>query len=126
MIFSEPEKKGAILPTGWLAPLYTTTFEMMIRDRLSQLNPEALVRTIRTQPVLFVARQGGQYAPVQDVIALATNVGGHREVMVAADGGAGRLVEQRACEFLVRATHWKGPKARGIETIEQFLKKQVK
>ncbi|HVT79884.1 MAG TPA: alpha/beta fold hydrolase, partial [Phycisphaerae bacterium] len=71
-IFSRPPAgagawaaNGGRLPTQWLAPLYTLAFEIAIRDRLEQLNPEAVVRSIHTQPALFIARQGEEYAPVQ-------------------------------------------------------------
>jgi len=70
------------LPTQWLAPLYTMTFEIAVRDQLNQMNPEAIVRNIRTQPVMFVARSGPEYAPVADVMTLAADVAGTHEVIV--------------------------------------------
>ena len=50
-IFSHPVKNGAALPAGWLAPLYTIAFEVSIRDRLSELDPETVVT-----PGIFVKR----------------------------------------------------------------------
>jgi acetyl esterase/lipase len=87
-IFSRPPdgtawaSRGGRMPTQWLAPLYTMAFEIGVRDRLSQLDPDAVVKSIHTQPVLFIARTGAEFAPVQDVLALATNAGGKHDVFI--------------------------------------------
>jgi pimeloyl-ACP methyl ester carboxylesterase len=120
-IFSRPtQAHGGSLPTQWLAPLYTVAFEIAVRDRLNQLDPETVVRSIHTQPVLFVARSGPDYAPVQDVLTLATNAGSRHEVIPATGDW-----ESRLRVFLIKATNWKGPKARGAEQIENLLKNSV-
>jgi pimeloyl-ACP methyl ester carboxylesterase len=128
-IFSQlPAKEGSThgghMPTQWLAPLYTMVFEISVRDRLSQLDPEAMIRSIHMQPVLFIARKGPDYLPVQDVMTLATNTGSRHEVYIdnaATPGGA----VTRTAQFLVKATGWQGPKLHASEEIQQLLKNQV-
>jgi pimeloyl-ACP methyl ester carboxylesterase len=121
-IFSRPSPllNGSRLPAEWLAPLYTLAFEIGVRDRLSQLDTDTVVRNIHTQPVLFVARSGPDYSPVQDVLALATSAGGKHEVIM--ENGEW---ERKVCAFLVTTTQWRGPKSRGIEQIENLLKNKV-
>jgi pimeloyl-ACP methyl ester carboxylesterase len=116
--------QGGKLPTEWLAPLYTVTFEIAVRDRLSQLDPEAMIRGIHTQPVLFIARTGAEYVSVQDVLTLATNVGGRHEVYINNANVPGDAVA-RTAQFLVKVTGWKGPKLHGSEEIQELLKNQV-
>ncbi len=115
---------SAKLPTQWLAPLYTVAFEVAVRDRLNQLDPETVIRSIHTQPVLFIAREGTDYAPVQDVMALATVAGSHHEVIT---GGAANTDEwqHKICEFLIKSTAWKGAKAHGVEQIQELMKNKV-
>jgi pimeloyl-ACP methyl ester carboxylesterase len=125
-IFSRPSPTAGSLPIGWLGPLYTVAFEVAVRDRLSQLDPELVVRNIHSQPVLFIARQGAPYAPVPDVLSLATSVGSRHEVVVAPDTTDNRDVEQKVAAFLTHATNWKAPKVRGTEAIEKLLEKRVK
>ncbi len=115
---------GGRLPTQWLAPLYTITFEIAVRDRLSQLDPNRVVRGIHTQPVLFIARQGPEYAPVQEVLTLATNAGSRHEVYID-NPAAGRETERRTVDFLVQATNWKGPKFHGAAEIQELMRSQV-
>lgn len=130
-IFSRPPASagtwaanGGRLPTQWLAPLYSLTFEIAIRDRLQQLDPETVVRSIHTQPVLFVARTGDEYAPVQDILTLATSAGSKHEVFI--DSASARAdTERRMTSFLVRATNWKGPKSHGAQLIQNLLNNQV-
>jgi pimeloyl-ACP methyl ester carboxylesterase len=116
---------GGRMPTQWMAPLYTVTFEIAVRDRLGQLDPEMMVRGIHKQPVLFIARAGAEYAPVQEVLTLATNAGGQHEVVIDSPGNAGNM-ERRTVAFLVKATGWKGPKFRGSEEIQELLNSQVR
>jgi pimeloyl-ACP methyl ester carboxylesterase len=125
-IFTRPSPEVGSLPTGWLAPLYTLAFEIGIRDRLSQLDPDAIVRSIHTQPVLFIARQGPNYAPVPEVLSLATTVGSTHDVLVAADADDTRTVEHKVTAFLTQVTNWKAPRVRGTEAIEKLLEKRVK
>jgi hypothetical protein len=111
------------MPTQWLAPLYTMTFEIAVRDRLEQLNPETVVRGLR-KPVLFIARAGEQYATVQTVMTLAASAGGEHDVFfdnptIKADS------DTRTREFLMKACNWKGPNSRGTDRIEQLLKNKV-
>jgi pimeloyl-ACP methyl ester carboxylesterase len=125
-IFAHPGAHTEALPTGWLAPLYTVAFEITLRDRLTQLDPEALARSIHTQPVLFIARDGPGYSPAPDVMKLASYVGAHHEVIVCEDNAAGQGVEERVRDFLVQSIKWKGPKAQGLESIEKLMEKRVK
>ncbi len=131
-IFSRPPASagqwaanGGRLPTQWLAPLYTLAFEITIRDRLGQLDPETVIRSIHTQPVLFIARAGPEFAPVQDVLTLATNTGSKHEIFID-NPNINDDAERRATLFLIKATNWKGPKARGAEQIQNLLQNQVK
>ena len=117
--------RGGRLPTGWLAPLYAVTFEIAVRDRLSQLDPEAMVRSIHKQPVLFIARTGAEYVPVQAVLALATNAGGRHEVCID-NGSGGEETERRTAAFLVQATGWKGPRGRSSGAVEELLRSEVR
>jgi alpha-beta hydrolase superfamily lysophospholipase len=130
-IFSRPPSDtgnwsatGGRMPTQWLAPLYTMAFEIGVRDRLEQLDPENVIRSIHTQPVLFVARTGPEYASVQDILTLATCAGSKHEVLIdnpnATDNAA-----RRTTLFLVKAANWKGPKAHGAEQIQNLLQNQV-
>jgi hypothetical protein len=125
-IFSRmPETTGGgQLPTQWMAPLYMVAFEISVRDRLSQLNPEAIVRGIHTQPVLFIARNGADYLPVAHVLTLATNAGGRHEVYVDDPHSVGDT-DSRTVDFLVQATGWHGPKLRGSRELEQMMQQQV-
>lgn len=125
-IFARPFA-GSSLSAGWMAPLYTTAFEIMVRERLSQLDPLAVVKSIHTQPVMFVAHAGADYAPVQNVMTLATSVGSHHEVIVEDDaaGGSGK-VDQAVCEFLMKSTKWRGPNMRGVDQIQKLMRNRVK
>jgi uncharacterized protein len=125
-IFSRaPEASGGgQMPTQWMAPLYTITFEIAVRDRLSQLNPEAIVRSIHLQPALFIARNGPDYLPVANVLTLATNAGGRHEVYVDDPNLVGDT-DEKTVDFLVRATGWRGPKLRGSSDVEKLMEKQV-
>jgi pimeloyl-ACP methyl ester carboxylesterase len=131
-VFSHPasdDSKWAtanVLPTKWLAPLYTLTFEIAVRDQLSQLEPQRVLRNIRAQPVLFVARSGDDFAPVQDVLKLSTESGGKHDVIIQKAGVEDDDVNKRITAFLVQATGWKGPKFRGAQQIEELRKNQVK
>lgn len=131
-IFSRPTSdtsawtgSGGRLPTQWLAPLYTTTFEITIRERMSQLDPDIVVRGIHTQPVLFVARIGGEYAPVQDVLTLASNAGSHHEVFVENPLSTSDT-DRRTVQFLIKMTGWKGPKLQLPPEVQELLQNQVK
>jgi uncharacterized protein len=122
---SSTDLSGGWLPTQWLAPLYTFTFEITVRDRLSQLDPDTVVRGLHKQPVLFVARVGREYAPVRAVMTLATNSGGRHEVHVDNPNASGET-ERRTVEFLTQMTGWKGPKYQGTEEVRELLRNQVK
>jgi pimeloyl-ACP methyl ester carboxylesterase len=120
-IFGHPRAStGNAMATQWLAPLYTIAFEIAVRDRLNQLDPETVVRAIHTQPVLFIARTGPDYAPVQEVVTLASQAGGRHEVIPADFNWEGKIVG-----FLNKNLSWKGPKARGTEQIKNLLKSSV-
>ena len=116
--------QGGKLPTEWLAPLYTMAFEIAVRDRLSQLDPDAMVRSIHNQPVLFIARIGPEYLPVQDVLKMATNAGSRHEVCIENPNTPGDSVA-RTAQFLVKVTGWRGPKLHGSEEIQELFKHQV-
>ncbi len=81
----------------------------MVRDRLNQLDPLAVVKSIHTQPVLFITRTGENYSPVQDVMSLANSVGARHEVLIADDANSnpGGAIEKELCEFLMKATQWR-------------------
>jgi pimeloyl-ACP methyl ester carboxylesterase len=113
--------------TRWLAPLYTIAFEVVIRDGLNQLEPRSVLKSLHTQPVLFVARTGEAYEPVQDVLALATSVGSkHRVILADETVKAGHDVDQEVCSFLMTSTGWHGPNARGVNQIQRLLRNRVK
>ena len=114
---------GGRMPTQWLAPLYTMTFEIAVRDRLEQLDPEKVVRSLR-KPVLFIARSGPEFAPVQDVLALAACAGGEHDMFIDAPGGKGDSVT-RTRDFLVKVSNWNGPNSRGAAQIERLMKNKV-
>jgi hypothetical protein len=117
-VFSQPVEAQGLgsgrMPTQWLAPLYSLTFEIAVRDQLNEMDPDAVVRNIRAQPVLFVARTGPEFSPVQDVMSLATEVGGKHEVIIDKPG-TGANVDDQVAQFLVKSTGWKGPRLRGLE-----------
>jgi pimeloyl-ACP methyl ester carboxylesterase len=127
-IFSRAFGPGG-LSTEWLAPLYTAAFEITLRDRISQVDPDTIVKSLRTQPVLFVARTGPEYLSIQDVVALASGVEAKHQVLVADEaagkkGGAG--VGSQIRDFLAESTGWKGPHARGVQQIEKLLENRLK
>jgi pimeloyl-ACP methyl ester carboxylesterase len=129
-IFSRPPAnagawaaRGGRMPTQWLAPLYTMTFEIAVRDRLEQLNPETVVRSLH-KPVLFVVRSGQEFAPLQDVLTLATLAGGEHDAFLD-DAKVLGDSEARIREFLMKAAKWKGPNSKGRDEIEQLMKNRV-
>ena len=124
-IFSHPVKNGAALPAGWLAPLYTIAFEVSIRDRLSELDLETVMRNIHTQPALFIARHGPAFDPVQDVLALATTAASHHEVLIANESTSQVTINHKIRDFFIQTTHWKDPKTHGLEAIEKLLEKRI-
>jgi pimeloyl-ACP methyl ester carboxylesterase len=131
-IFSRPPAyagqwaaNGGRMPTQWLAPLYTVAFEIAIRDRLGQLDPETVVRSIHTQPVLFIARTGPEYAPVQDILTLSNTAGSKHDIYIDTPS-LSDTVDRHTTVFLIKATNWKGPKARGAEQIQSLLQNQLK
>jgi hypothetical protein len=115
----------------WLAPLYTAAFEVSLRDRISQVDTDAIARSLRTQPVLFVARTAPQYAAIGDVVALASTVEAKHEVIVADEGGVASgdkgksRLDSDIKDFLMQATGWKGPKYHAVHQIEQLLQNRV-
>jgi len=129
-IFSRPPAsagewaaRGGRMPTQWLAPLYTMTFEIAVRYRLEQLNPETVVRTL-LKPVLFIARTGEEYAPIQNVVTLASSAGGEHNIFI--DNPTKKSdSDTRTREFLMKATNWKGPNSSGTDRIDQLLKNKV-
>ncbi len=79
-IFSQPFGVGGA-SLRWLAPLYTATFEVMTRDGSGLADPEMLVKTIHTQPVLFIAAPVPDYMPARMCCwHLATAVGSRHQV----------------------------------------------
>jgi pimeloyl-ACP methyl ester carboxylesterase len=117
---------GEGFATRWLAPLYTTAFEAVVRDSLSQLDPAAVLKSLHTQPVLFIARTGDAYLPVQQVLTLATSVGSRHRVIIADDAAkAGQNVDSAICDFLTTTIGWHGPNAHGIDQIKNLLRNQV-
>ena len=115
-------------PTRWLAPLYEVTFEMMLRERLGELNLGGSVRSLSRQPVLFLAYPGSEQAPLAEVLALAESTAAPHQVIVAQDGQrAGDLSQaRRITDFLTTTCHWVSPRARAREQINDLLKTQVK
>lgn len=113
------------LPTRWLASLYTMTFEIAVRDSLSQLDPVRVLRNIHTQPVLFIARTGEEYAPLQDILAYSHTDGSTHEVYIDNPNVEGDS-EKQTCDFLVKVTGWKGPTAHHSEPIKNLLENEIK
>ncbi|MCL2639331.1 MAG: alpha/beta fold hydrolase [Phycisphaerales bacterium] len=105
-IFAQPG--GWNIPLDWLAPLYTVTFEMAMQDRVQRLDPMAMVRRLHSRPAFFVARQGDDFMPLEEVMTLATNIGSPHEIMIAGPGAGHGAFEARVSEFLKEATGWKG------------------
>jgi pimeloyl-ACP methyl ester carboxylesterase len=121
-IFDSPLK---VLPTGWMAPLYTTAFEIGLRERWGSWDLDTVMRSIHRQPLFFVARTGEGYASLASVVQLAAASGGRHDVMLA-DARHAAEVDSRITAFLVDVTKWKGAKAHGVEEIEKMLEKRVK
>ena len=116
---------GPRLPTAWLASLYTMTFEIAVRDSLSQLDPIRVLRSIHTQPVLFIARTGDVYAPLQDVLAYASTEGSKHEVYIDNPNIEGDS-EERIRNFLVKVTGWKGPSSSHSDQMKNLLQSEIK
>ncbi len=116
---------GARLPTAWLAPLYTMTFEIAVQDSLSELDPVRVLQNIHKQPVLFIARSGPQYDPLADVIKLSQTEGSKHEVFVDDPNLEGDS-EARIRDFLVKVTGWVGPKVRGMEQVQKLMQSEIK
>jgi pimeloyl-ACP methyl ester carboxylesterase len=121
-IFDDPLK---IIPTGWIAPLYTTAFEIGVRERWGSWDLDTVMRSIHRQPLFFVARTGEGYATLNSVVQLAAASGGRHDVMLA-DPAHAAEVDGRITTFLMEVTSWKGAKAKGVEEIEKMLEKRVK
>jgi uncharacterized protein len=127
-IFDNPR-----VPTRWMAPLYDVTFEIALREHLDQLNPADVLRSIRHQPVLFVAYNRADFAPVQDVVELAAGVPAPHEVLIVDPGEAGvaragqpaYTPEQRMTFFLANSIHWTGVKLRGPAVVQKLLESRV-
>jgi hypothetical protein len=115
----------------WMVPLYTAAFEIALRDRVSQIDTEVIAKSLRTQPVLFVARTGQNYAPIEDVVALASTVEAKHQVVVAdeagiASGEKGKSsLDTQIRDFLITATGWKGPNSHAVRQIENLLQNRV-
>lgn len=120
-IFSQ-QMPGIGVSAQWMAPLYTLTFEIAVRERLSQLDPDAVVRSIRSQPLFFIARNGDAYAPVQEVMGLANNIPGPHEFAIADEKTS---MDSHIQDFLIKTTGWKGPREEATDKVEQLLKKRV-
>ncbi|HVS71499.1 MAG TPA: alpha/beta fold hydrolase [Phycisphaerae bacterium] len=121
-IFSHPLRG---LPTSWMAPLYTTAFEIALRERWSNWDLNTLVRSIHRQPVLFIARTGDGYASLDSLMKLASTTGGRHDVFLADSAHAGEA-DQRTTDFLMDVTNWKGAKAHGVQEIQKLLENRVK
>ena len=115
----------------WMGPLYTAAFEIALRDRVSQIDTDVIAKSLRVQPVLFVARTGPQYALIEDVVALASTVEAKHEVVVAdetglASGEKGKTnLDTQIRDFLLTATGWKGPNSHAAKQIENLLQNRV-
>jgi pimeloyl-ACP methyl ester carboxylesterase len=115
----------------WMVPLYTAAFEIALRDRVSQIDTEAIAKSLRMQPVLFVARTGQNYSPIEDVVALASTVEAKHQVVVAdeagiASGEKGKSsLDTQIRDFLITATGWKGPNSHAVRQIENLLQNRV-
>lgn len=117
---------GNAMPgTGWIAPLYTTAFEVGMRERWSSWDLETVMKGIHRQPVFFVARAGETYASTSSLVQLAASSGGRHDVMLADADHTGD-VDARVTSFLMEVTGWKGAKSKGVEEIEKMLEKRVK
>ena len=101
------------------------TFEIAVRDSLSQLDPIRVVRGIHTQPVLFIARTGNVYAPLQDVLAYASTEGSKHEVFIDNPNVEGDS-EARTRDFLMKVTGWKGPSSAHSEQMKNLLQSEIK
>jgi hypothetical protein len=115
----------------WMGPLYTAAFEIALRDRVSQIDTDVIAKSLRMQPVLFVARTGADYAPIEDVVALASNVEAKHQVVVAdetgiASGEKGKTaLDTQIRDFLLTATGWKGPNNHAAKQMEKLLQNRV-
>ncbi|MGN6369087.1 MAG: alpha/beta hydrolase [Phycisphaerae bacterium] len=115
----------------WMVPLYTAAFEIALRDRVSQIDTEVIAKSLRTQPVLFVARTGPNYAAIEDVVALASTVEAKHQVVVAdeagiASGEKGKSsLDTQIRDFLITATGWKGPNSHAVRQIEKLLQNRL-
>jgi len=102
------------VPESVVAPLFSTTFDMMLREHNNQLNLEPLVRTLTHQPILFVARDTPSQAPVQDIFDLAaTSTAPHRVLVLqdgaGAAGAANPELDATIAAFLTDNLHWNAP-----------------
>lgn len=121
-------------PTRWLGGVYQATFELAMRERLSNLELEPVLRQLRRQPVLFVAQNAASQngsASVQDVMALANTVPGSRDVVVVQHGQVkggdfdGALKESRLRAFAVTTTNWTSPRQNTMGEIQRLFKNKV-
>ncbi|HVX83897.1 MAG TPA: alpha/beta fold hydrolase [Phycisphaerae bacterium] len=113
------------LPTRWMAPLYTTAFEIALRERWDNWDLDTVVRSIHRQPVLFIARTGEGYAPLDSLVKLAATSGGRHDVFLADSAHAGQA-DQRTTDFLMEVTQWTGAKTHGVQEIQKLLENRVK
>ncbi len=124
------------MPTKWMAPLYDLAFEISLRERLDQIDPGSLLKSIHTQPVLFVAYNSPENASIPDLMNMAASVPAHHEVMVANSGDGSpaggdsaatlAAVNQRVTQFLCTSANWSGPTLKGQETVRKLFENRVK
>ena len=114
------------VPETILTPLFTTTFDMMLREHANQLNLEPLVRTLGHQPMLFVARNTRGQAPVKDIFDLASASSGPHRVLVLEDATGASMVgspelDLETTKFLMDSLHWVAPSRRLSGDLQKLM-----
>lgn len=112
-------------PSHLLAPLYTLTFEMTLREHTNQLDLHALVTRL-PQPAQFVIGTTGSQQATRDVLA-AIGDSPRRQIHVVDDApDALPRRDQAIIDFLCQSTKWTPPKDRIPESIQKLIEAQVK
>jgi pimeloyl-ACP methyl ester carboxylesterase len=114
-------------PSKWMSPLYQMTFDMMMRQRSSDLNLKGVARGLTRTPVLYLGYNGPGHAPVEDVRALSEETSSpHQAVISEASAEGGDELNSRVTEFFTQTTRWVSPRKQIQKEIQNIRRNQVK
>jgi pimeloyl-ACP methyl ester carboxylesterase len=115
------------VPTKWMSPLYGMTFDMMMREKSSDLNLSKVVQGITRSAILYLGYNGPDNPPVNETRALAELTSApHQAVILEAAEAGGDALNTRITEFFTQTTHWVSPRQQVQREIQKLRETQVK